>query len=73
MTYRIVCWREGRIWSVMAPSVPGVFGTGKTEASARKDFERALAEMLDYLEDIGEPLPKSDILHVGSITVKKAS
>ena len=57
MTYTIVSWKEGAAWSSMCPSIPGVFGLGRTRKAAEKDFAAALRTLLDYLDEIGEEPP----------------
>ena len=49
-----VFWEEEGIWSAVAPSVQGVYGTGPTVTAAKDDLVEALKTMADYLEEIGE-------------------
>jgi predicted RNase H-like HicB family nuclease len=67
--YPFVTHQEGKIWSVTSPSIPGVFGTGKTAAAAEKDFAQALGTLCEYLDEIGEKLPPPKPVRLGSIRV----
>lgn len=69
MTYTVVSWKEGRIWSAMSPSVPGVFGLGRTRRAAERDFAKALETLVDYLGEIGERLPRPRAVHISNIRV----
>ena len=69
MTYRFVATREDELWGVTSPSLPSVFGVGKTGRSAEKDFADATRTLVEYLHDIGEELPAPRPVHVGSVRV----
>ena len=49
-----VFWEEEGIWSAVAPSIQGVYGTGPTVTAAKDDLIEALKAMAEYLEEIGE-------------------
>jgi predicted RNase H-like HicB family nuclease len=49
-----VFWEEEGIWSAVAPSVQGVYGTGSTVTAARDDLIEALMTMSEYLTGKGE-------------------
>ena len=42
------------VWGVTSPSVPGVFGTGKSRKAAEREFVEGLSE---YLADLDQPEP----------------
>lgn len=47
MTYTFVAVREGRLWGVTCPSLPGVFGVGKTGRAAKRVAADRLADDVD--------------------------
>ncbi len=49
-----VFWEEEGIWSAVAPSVQGVYGTGSTVTAAKDDLVEALKTMSEYLDSKGE-------------------
>jgi hypothetical protein len=49
MRYDIIVWKDENL-SVHVPATPGVYGVGATASAAHGD-------MLNYLEEIGEPRP----------------
>ncbi|MGB8293845.1 MAG: HepT-like ribonuclease domain-containing protein [Polyangia bacterium] len=55
-----VFWEEEGIWSAVAPSVQGVYGTGPTVTAAKDDLVEALKAMAGYLEEIGEGKKAAD-------------
>jgi predicted RNase H-like HicB family nuclease len=67
--FPILAWREDGVWSVISPSVPGVFGLGKTRKAAEKDFTDALATLLAYLREIGEKPPRASAIYTGTVSV----
>jgi predicted RNase H-like HicB family nuclease len=69
MTYTFVAVREDRLWGVTCPSLPGVFGVGKTRKAAERDFAGAARTLVEYLDDIGEALPTPRPVHLGSVRV----
>ena len=70
--YKYVAWREEGIWVVHAPAVPEVYGFGNTIGAACDDFAEALALLLDYLDDLGEPAPRQPAMRVGEIVIGPA-
>lgn len=58
MRYEYITWVEEGQWAAHSPSVPGVYGVGKTRIQAVSDLEEALGEMRAYLDEIGEHLPR---------------
>ena len=69
MVYTFVAVREDRLWGVTCPSLPGVFGVGKSRKAAERDFAGAARTLVEYLDEIGEDLPKSKPVHLGSVRV----
>lgn len=68
--YDYVAWKDEGVWSVHSPSVPGVYGLGATRRAAEADFAESLAEMLAYLEDIGEQPPRPKRLVAGAVEIR---
>ena len=67
--YTIISWKEAGVWSVMSPSVSGVFGLGRTREVAERNFSDALRTLLDYLKEIGEPAPRSNNVFTSTVRV----
>lgn len=65
--YDFVAWKDSGLWTVHCPSLPGVYGVGRTLDQAKSDFAEAASEMVGYLADIGEPLPKRTPVEVGEV------
>ena len=68
MRYPYIAWKDEGRWVVHSPSVPGVYGLGRTKSVAEKDFSVALDLMLSYLREIGERLPAPLPLTIGTVT-----
>jgi predicted RNase H-like HicB family nuclease len=58
MRYAYITWTEEGQWTAHSPSVPGVYGVGRTRDRAVADLGEALDEMFDYLAEIGERAPR---------------
>jgi len=69
MTYTYVAVQEEGVWGVTCPSLPGVFGVGKTRKAAEKDFAGALETLVEYLDEIGEKLPAPQRVTLGSMRI----
>jgi predicted RNase H-like HicB family nuclease len=69
MTYDFVTWQEDRIWSSHAPSVAGVYGLGSTAARAERDLMEALETMSEYLNRLGERLPRARTVRLGKVRI----
>jgi len=69
-SYDYVAWQSEGIWTAHSPSVPGVYGVGKTRAEAAADLGAGLSDMLDHLREIGEPLPRAGSVNVGVVNVQ---
>ena len=65
--YGFVAWRSEGLWTVHSPSIPGVYGVGKTVEEAREDFIAAASDMVEYLAEIGEPPPRPADMCVGQV------
>ncbi len=68
-SYDYLIWQEEGLWTAHSPSVPGVYGVGATRREAEKDFFEALGEMVAYLKDVGEAMPKRQRLSLGVVEV----
>ena len=44
-----ILWQEEGHWTAHIPSVPGVYGVGKTQGAAAKDLSDGLTDLFDYL------------------------
>lgn len=63
-TYHTIAWKEDGTWTAHAPSVPGVYGLGRTRRQAEDDLVEALELMFDYLDEVGDPRPApSPVVH----------
>jgi hypothetical protein len=69
MTYDVVTWQEGKIWSSHAPSVSGVYGLGSTSERAERDLVKGLRELSSYLATVGEKLPRPRIVTLGQVKI----
>jgi predicted RNase H-like HicB family nuclease len=69
MTYTFVAVQEHGAWGVTCPSLPGVFGVGKTRKEAEKDFAGSLETLANYLDEIGEKLPTPQRVAIGSLSI----
>lgn len=69
MTYTFVAVQEDGVWGVTCPSLPGVFGVGKTRKAAERDFAGALETLAEYLDEIGEKLPPPQRVALGSLRI----
>jgi predicted RNase H-like HicB family nuclease len=69
MTYSYVAWKDEGMWTVHTPSVPGLYGVGKTRRAAERDFRQALSLLLAYLDEIGEAPPKPTPVYTGKLAV----
>lgn len=67
--YDYVAWKDEGLWTAHSPSVPGVYGLGATRRAAETDLIDATAELLDYLDDVGENPPKRTRVVAGTIEV----
>jgi len=56
-TYPVTLWKEESIWTAHAPSIPGLYGMGRTPAAARRDLANGMRDLFAYLDEIGEPRP----------------
>ena len=56
--YDLIVWKDEGVWTAHSPSISGVYGVGTTAREAKADFAAAATEMLDYLDEIGEPPPR---------------
>lgn len=63
----VVYAREGRWWTAEAPALRGAYSQGRTRESARRNLLRAIRDLQQTYADIGQPLPISDEVHVGSL------
>lgn len=68
--YEFVAWKDEGVWTAHSPSVAGVYGLGSTMAAAQKDLADAIAELLDYLREIGERAPVPKRFAVGVLNVE---
>ncbi len=62
-----ISWLEEGQWTAHSPSVPGVYGLGRTRAAAEKDLADGLDDLFVYLEDIGERQPTPRRIAVGTV------
>jgi predicted RNase H-like HicB family nuclease len=69
MTYDFVTWKEGKVWSSHAPSVPGVYGLGSTSDGAERDLMEGLSTLAEYLDELGEKLPKARTVRLGQLRI----
>ncbi|MHB8420904.1 MAG: type II toxin-antitoxin system HicB family antitoxin [Myxococcales bacterium] len=67
--YDYIAWKDEGRWVVHSPSVPGVYGLGRTRAAAKNDFFEALSLLIEHLKSIHEPLPKPKPLELGTAEV----
>ena len=56
-TYPVMLWREEGIWTAHAPSIPGLYGLGRTPSAARRDLANGMHDVFTYLDEIGESRP----------------
>jgi len=54
MLYDYIAWREEGVWTAHSPSLPGVYGVGKTRDQAERDLFESVDELMDYLDEIDE-------------------
>lgn len=52
--YDVVVWSEEGVWTAHSPSVPGVYGLGKSRRAAVADFKLALSDEIAYQKQIGQ-------------------
>ena len=69
MVYDYIAWKEEGVWTASCPGVAGVYGLGDTKALAVSDLRDALEELADYLEEIGERLPRGRRVNVGELRI----
>lgn len=69
MTYDYVAWKEEGVWSAHCPAIPGAYGIGPTPASAVADLKEALGLLVEYLKDLGEPVPRSGPVRTGELSL----
>ena len=69
MTYTFVAVQEDGVWGITCPSLPGVFGVGKTRKAAEKDFAGALETLAEYLDEIDEELPPPQRVALGTLRI----
>jgi predicted RNase H-like HicB family nuclease len=69
MVYTFIATREDGVWGVTCPSLPGVFGVGKSRKAAERDFAGATRTLVEYLDEIGEALPTPWPVYLGSVRV----
>lgn len=69
MVYAFIATREDGLWGVTCPSLPGVFGVGKSRKAAERDFAGAARTLVEYLDEIGEERPTPRPVHLGSVRV----
>ena len=69
MQYDYIAWRESGLWTAHSPSLPGVYGIGKSRPQAENDLFEAVDELLDYLDEIGERAPKPVRLSQATMSV----
>ena len=62
-----ILWLEEGMWTAHSPSVPGVYGLGRTRGAAEKDLVDGLYDLFTYLEDIGERQPSPRRFAVGTV------
>lgn len=67
--YEYVAWKDEGRWVVHSPSVPGVYGLGRSKAAAKEDFSQALSLLIEHLRSIDEPLPRARPLEIGTAQV----
>ena len=67
--YDVITWEEEGIWTAHSPSVPGVYGLGSTPDIANRDLSEALSLLSEYLQEIGEPMPRPHKLRTSQICV----
>jgi predicted RNase H-like HicB family nuclease len=67
--YDYIAWKDEGQWTVHSPSIPGVWGIGRTRRAAEKDFHQALELLLLHLKEIGEPPPRARKIVTGTIEV----
>jgi predicted RNase H-like HicB family nuclease len=66
--YTYVATQEKGVWGITCPSLPGVFGVGKTRQAAENDFTKALNTLAAYLDEVGEALPKPRPVFLGTLS-----
>jgi predicted RNase H-like HicB family nuclease len=69
--YSIVIVKEGKGCWAYVPDLPGVYGTGKTPGTAKKDLAEALKVYIEDCQADGDPLPRSlaKIVQVTSVAI----
>jgi predicted RNase H-like HicB family nuclease len=68
-SYDVITWEEEGIWTSHAPSVPGAYGLGETPAESKHDLEEALGTLSEYLDEIGEALPRPRKIRTSQVRV----
>jgi len=69
-SYDSIAWKDEGLWTAHSPSIPGVYGLGRTKARAERDLADALGTLFEYLKKIGEARPAPRRLVVGAVTVR---
>ncbi len=58
----ILQWdREGQVYAVFVPALPGCVTQGKTRKEALERAQEAIAGHIEAFKDIGEPVPQGDV------------
>lgn len=63
--YNCILWEEDGEWTAHNPDI-GVFGVGPSRKAALADFVTAAKLMIDYVQSIGERVPRSRAIEVAS-------
>ncbi len=63
--YPVVIIKEGKDCWAYVPDMPGVYGSGKTPAQAKKSLIEALKLYVEDCQADGEPIPRSAAKIVG--------
>ncbi|MDA8387518.1 MAG: type II toxin-antitoxin system HicB family antitoxin [Nitrospiraceae bacterium] len=66
LTYPIVLAQEDSKWWAYFPDLPGVYGSGGSEAEAKKDIVEALELYIEDIVEEGKPIPMSHIKKLGT-------
>jgi predicted RNase H-like HicB family nuclease len=69
--YPVTLWKEEGMWTAHAPSIPGLYGLGKTPAAAKRDLAAGMRDLFAYLDEIGEPRPRPIPVHADRVAVAR--
>ena len=69
--FPVIVIREKRDYWAYVPDLPGVYGRGKTPASAKKDLAQALKLYIEDCVAAGDPVPTSaaEIVNASTLSI----